>query len=163
MDYQRILVCAPNGKLADRLVAWLEDSGRDTTRVMTFQDAKARLEAVPDLIVAEVKLGEYNGLHLALKAEVAGIPTIVIGPPDAVLEKDASSLKAIYLQEPVTRSRLLGAVSTVLSTPAANAAMPFRAVTTVASEAEVMWRAFSESSESSPSDLNILGRTMLPN
>ena len=163
MDHRRrrILVVARNSRTADRVRAWLEECRCDTDVVATFAQGKAGLESHPDLLVAEIKLGEYNGLHLGLKAEAAGVPVILIGPADVVLQKDAEGIHATYLTGP-TRADLIEAVETALgaTSPAGDPALPFRArVTTVAEEAETMWRAFSESPSS---QLSAFGRTMLP-
>ena len=161
-DRRQVLVVARNPMLAERLVAWLEESGYGTTLVRTFEDASVLLDPRPELIVTEVKLGEYNGLHLALKADAAGVPCIVMGPDDVVLRKDAESIHAIYLTT-LTRDTLVDVLTRLQ--PAAHqaprAVLPFRArVTTIAAEADVMWRAFSES----PSlELNAYGRPLLPN
>ena len=156
---RHVLVVARNLRVAERLVAWLEESGCETAVVRTFADAKTHLEGRPDLVVTEVKLGEYNGLHLALKADAARVPAVVLGPEDPVLRKDAAAVHAVYVNT-LTRATLLEAVANLLS-PEATAVLPFKArVTTVAAEAEVMWRAFSESPSS---ELSAFGRTMLPN
>ena len=128
-----------------------------------FHEAKRVLAAQPpDLLVTHVRLGEYNGLHLALKADAAGVPCIVMGPDDVVLRKDAESLHAIYLTT-LSRDTLVNVLSRLLPAvrQAPKTVLPFRAhVTTVAAEADVMWRAFSES----PSlELNAYGRPLLPN
>ena len=164
MDHRRqVLVVARNPKVAERLISWLAARDREATLTTTFANAKTHLDLKPDLVVAEVKLGEYNGLHLALKADAVGIPTVIIGPPDPVLQKDADSIHAVYLPH-LTRASLLEAVDKLLATPAsssADAGLPFRArVTTIAAEAEVMWRAFTESPSS---ELSAFGRPLLPN
>lgn len=161
MDHPRqVLVVARSRSLADRLVGWLEEDGRGATLATTFPSAKAQLTRAPDLLVTELKLGEYNGLHLALKAEAAGVPVIVIGPPDPVLQKDAESFHATYLTT-LTRTELLEAVTTLLSAPPAALPVPrlHMPVTTVGAEAELTWRAFCDSGSSQ----NVLGRTPLPN
>ena len=161
-DRRQVLVVARNPMLAERLVAWLEESGCGTTLVSTFADASVLLDMPPELVVTEMKLGEYNGLHLALKADAAGVPCIVMGPDDVVLRKDAESLHAIYLTT-LSRDTLVNVLSRLLPAvrQAPKTVLPFRAhVTTVAAEADVMWRAFSES----PSlELNAYGRPLLPN
>ena len=161
-DRRRILVVARQRDVAQRLVSWLDGGGSETTLVTTFAEATAHLESRPDLVVTEVKLGEYNGLHIALKADAAGIPAIVIGTADAVLQKDAESIHAIYLTTP-DRTALLEAIARQLtrtSAPHRSPALPFRAhVTTIAAEADVMWRAFSESPAS---ELSVFGRMVLP-
>jgi DNA-binding response OmpR family regulator len=160
---RQILVVARNPRLADRLVAWLGDSGHAMTLVTAFSEAKARLKSLPDLIISELKLGEYNGLHLALRADAAGVPSIIIGPPDAVLERDAASItSAVYLQASVSRPELLEAVSRALSSAgsASHRRLFHTPVTTIAAEADLLWRAFSESSQPVTT---FFGRTMLPN
>lgn len=154
-----VLVVARSLRVVERLLAWLDDSGFETTLVATFGDAKAHLEQRPDLVVTEVKLGEYNGLHLALKADAAGIPAVVVGPDDPVLRNDAAAIRALYLST-LTRTALIDAVTALLA-PRKGATVPFTArVTTIAAEAELMWRAFSESPSS---ELSAFGRTILPN
>jgi CheY-like chemotaxis protein len=160
---RRVLVVARNARVAEHLVAWLAESGLDTVVVKTFADAKPHLAQRPSLLVSDVKLAEYNGLHLALRAAAAGVPAIVMGPEDPVLRRDAEAIQAIYLTS-LTRSRVLEAVASLLPSigvPPARTYLPFPArATTIAAEAEVIWRAFVESS--SPR-LKAFGRTMLPN
>jgi DNA-binding response OmpR family regulator len=82
-----------------------------------FLAARAEIdEHAPDLLVAEVRLGDFNGLHLAIRARGRGAHTqaIVIGPPDSVLEAEACRQEISYLTSPldedmfaVTARRLL--------------------------------------------------------
>ena len=49
-----------------------------------FGDARAYLDAVPyDLLVTYLRLGEYNGIHLAYMVRLAGAPTHVLVYADA--------------------------------------------------------------------------------
>lgn len=112
---QQILIVANRPKLADTLVSWLGDANYDVTLVTTFAAAKTQLQARPDLLIAEVKLGEYNGLHLALRARAAGIPALVVGPRDPVLEHDARELGATYLSSSLRRDALLNLAETVIA------------------------------------------------
>jgi CheY-like chemotaxis protein len=91
----KILVVAHSPMLASALVAWLSDSQTDLVLANSYPGGKAQLLAHPDLLIAEVKLGEYNGLHLALRGQAAGIPTIVLGPNG--FEDEAERLGAVYL------------------------------------------------------------------
>ena len=68
------------------------------------------LESSPDLLISEVRLGEYNGLHLALRAQVRGIRAIVIGVRDRVIQQDAAMLGATYLEDDGDTTRLHAAV-----------------------------------------------------
>lgn len=91
---RHILAVAPSQSVAAKLVRLLGDASRLVV-VTTFAAAKVHLDSPPDLLITEVKLGEYNGLHLALRARAAGIPAIVLG--DRVFEREAEQLGATYL------------------------------------------------------------------
>jgi DNA-binding response OmpR family regulator len=104
---RNVLLVAPTPELAAALVAWLAEKAFSTTHVTSFGMAKDRLMERPSLLIAEVRLGEYNGLHLAIHAHALGIPTIVIGEPDAVLQRDAEQLGAVYLTYDLDHSDLV--------------------------------------------------------
>ena len=106
-----VVIVAQNPALATALLSWLGSAGYELAIVTTFAAAKALLETKPSLIISELKLGEYNGLHLALKARAVGIPTIIVGPHDAVLQKDADELGATYLTSVLRRSQVLDLVA----------------------------------------------------
>jgi hypothetical protein len=93
----KILVVVQNPTLACELMTWLAPVTDELAVVTTFAAAKVHLKTRPDLVITEVKLREYNGLHLALRTQSAGIPTIVIGMLDAVFERQAEQLGASYL------------------------------------------------------------------
>jgi DNA-binding response OmpR family regulator len=106
-----VVIVAQNPALATALLSWLGSAGYELAIVTTFGAAKALLETQPALLIAEVKLGEHNGLHLALKARVAGIPAIVIGPQDPVLKKDSEELGAAYMTSVLRRRHVLDLVA----------------------------------------------------
>ena len=106
-----VVIVAQNPALATALLSWLGSAGYELAIVTTFAAGKALLETEPALVISEVKLGEYNGLHLALKARAVNIPTIIIGPQDAVLERDAEELGASYLTSVLRRRHVLDLVS----------------------------------------------------
>jgi DNA-binding response OmpR family regulator len=101
---RRVLVVAPNPLVANRVVGWASSEGHQTLVCTDFAEAKPELEArPPDLLVTELKLGAYNGLHLAIRAQSGGLhtPTIIIGEPDALLEAEAHQLHAQYISQPI--------------------------------------------------------------
>jgi two-component SAPR family response regulator len=160
---RRVLIVARDAALADRLLAWLAEAGHEATLVTTFSSARFHLEARPDLLISEIRLGEYNGLHLALRAHGLAVPSIVIGPHDPVLEKDAEALHTVYLQTPIASGAFAAALARLLPPvdPAGfRRSIGHMTVTTVAAEAEVLWRAFSDSSAS---ESGAFERNMLPN
>jgi DNA-binding response OmpR family regulator len=106
-----VVIVAPNPALATAMLSWLGSAGYELAIVTTFASAKALLETRPALVISELKLGEYNGLHLALKARALGIPAIIVGPQDVVLQKDAEELGATYLTSVLRRSQVLELVA----------------------------------------------------
>ena len=117
-----VVIVAQNPALATALLSWLGSAGYELAIVTNFAAAKALLDTEPALLISEVKLGEYNGLHLALRARSAGIPAIVIGPNDPVLKKDADELGAIYLTSVLRRRHVLDVIAERLGAAAASAA-----------------------------------------
>jgi DNA-binding response OmpR family regulator len=145
-----VVIVAQNPSLATALLSWLGSAGYELAIVTTFAAAKALIDTQPALIIAEVKLGEYNGLHLALKARSSNIPTIVIGPHDPVLERDAEELGASYVTSVLRRRHVLELVAERLGAAAAPAALP--------SSSELVWHI---EPEPTPAHISSPGRRLL--
>src|SRR5919201_6174604 len=80
------LVVEPSLADALFLVSALSELGLRVTVCDNFQEAKARLASAPALLVTELRLGEYNGLHLvfrakSIRAEMAAIIRKQIADP----------------------------------------------------------------------------------
>jgi DNA-binding response OmpR family regulator len=104
MNLRRVLVVAPNKLVARRVVGWASSEEHQALVWTDFAEAKPELEArPPDLLVTELKVGAYKGLHLAMRAQSGGLhtPTIIIGEPDAALEAEAHQLHAQYISQPI--------------------------------------------------------------
>jgi DNA-binding NtrC family response regulator len=74
----------------------------------------------PDLLVTDVRLGAYNGLHLVIvgKAVSSGLAAIVIGPAeDAALRGDVERAEAILVPPDVGRDALIETLGTLLRRP----------------------------------------------
>ena len=100
---RRVLVVAPHAEVANTVVGWLTSQGHQASLVTDFVSARSEFDTnPPDLLVTEVKLGEYNGLQLAIRAHIHSptISTIVIGDDDIVLERDALAQEARYVKTP---------------------------------------------------------------
>jgi DNA-binding NtrC family response regulator len=108
-----VLLVAPTPGVAATLFTWLTDAGCELTVVGSFTAAKQQLERAHALLISEVRLGEYNGLHLALRAQAHDIPAILIGDPDPVLQRDANQLGAVYLTRDLDRDRLLAIIEPI--------------------------------------------------
>jgi len=104
-----VVVVAQGHDVRSTLGTWFDNAGYEVALVSTFAEAKSLLSLGPDMVVSELKLGEYNGLHLAAHAQSLGIPAIVIGPRDIGLERDAEQLGALYLSS-VRKQDLLAVV-----------------------------------------------------
>jgi DNA-binding response OmpR family regulator len=118
----RVLVVTANRDLAQRVLGCI--GGNEIVIRTDFEAARTELDSQPpDLLVTEVRLGAFNGLHLALRARGRGLPTqtILIGEPDCVLENEAKQLDARYVTSPVDEDTLAATVHEMLAS--ADAAM----------------------------------------
>ena len=89
----------------------LRSAGHLVTRAFGFEDAKRQLQfEPPDLLMTDVRLGAYNGLHLVIRAhaEHPEMPAIVVDADhDPVLEREASDVGAAYVARPLEARSLL--------------------------------------------------------
>lgn len=96
------------------LAALLTASHFHVTVAETFPKAKASLGAhAPALLITEVRLAEYNGLHLVLRAKSvapAMAAVVLSGVADRVLQADAELLGATFVVKPVSQAELTAAV-----------------------------------------------------
>lgn len=114
-----ILIVAENPIFLTTLTSWIEPAGYHVTTQTSYKAARAALASKPALLIADLKLGEYNGLHLSMHSRLADIPSIVIGPPDAVLIRDAGELGSLYVPSPVRQQQILALIAEHAATPAA--------------------------------------------
>jgi len=89
----------------------LSNEGYHVVTTTTFEDASAGLALTkPDAIIADIRLGAYNGLHLVFRAR--GILPDVVGivtdsTLDLVLQAEADAAHIAYRVKPVERDSLL--------------------------------------------------------
>ena len=85
----------------------------------SFVHARALLSSLrPQLLVASIQLGAYNGLHLVWQRHVEqpGRPSIVTSAyADAVLESEAAKLGCPFLVAPIDPSKLLDVARSLLA------------------------------------------------
>ena len=121
---RRILVVSDTLALANNLLLWLREAGYDPAVVTSFNAGKEHLRTAPDILITELKLREYNGLHLALRAHRDGIPTAVIGA-DPRYASDAQEIGARYVVgDNVHRDDILLLVDGLLSARTISPAPP---------------------------------------
>jgi DNA-binding response OmpR family regulator len=81
----------------------LEEAGFTVFTAASFKEGCELLRRIrPDLLVTDVRLVDYNGLHLANRArnELPDLQTLIIGYSDVVLEEEARAVGASYLTSP---------------------------------------------------------------
>ena len=109
------------------LAEMLADAGYSVVTTGNFQEARRILrEEPPDLLIADVRLGSFNGLQLVISGHNR-VPAIVItGYADPVLEAEARRGGADYLVKPFDPERLLTLIREKLGTTPAQYAVPRR-------------------------------------
>ena len=115
---QKVLIVDDNEAARTGLAKILERADFTVFSAATFAEGRSALtKEQPDLLIADVRLGEYNGLQLLAGATRPMPAIIVTGYPDPVLEADARRMGAEYLVKPVSPSALVELVRSKLSTP----------------------------------------------
>jgi DNA-binding response OmpR family regulator len=119
---QNVLIVDDNEAARTGLAKILERADYTVFVAATFAEGRSALNNEhPDLLIADVRLGEYNGLQL-LASLTPNLPAIVVtGYPDPVLETDARRMGAEYLVKPVSPSALVDLIRKKL--PAAEEAV----------------------------------------
>jgi hypothetical protein len=116
----RALAISSDVQRRDIYSHWLTSAGFNVVFCDGFADAKSILDArPPELLVTEIRLGSYNGLHLVIRGHVRNpeMRAIVIGPWDPVLAAEAHRERATFLVEPVSADAFLRAVSDLENPP----------------------------------------------
>jgi FixJ family two-component response regulator len=124
----RVLIVEDNDATRTGLSELLKRAGYETHATRSFEEGiRAMREFSPDLLIADVRLGPYNGLQL-LVTSPKRVPTIIMtGFPDPVLEADAHHLGAQFIVKPVAPAALIALVEQQLATrPAQELSGPTR-------------------------------------
>lgn len=98
-------------------VAAATSLGFHVTVANTFQEALERLRVPPVLLMADIRLGEYNGLHLVLRGKAArrDLAAIVTsGIADPVLQPEAEQFGATFVLKPTSAQELRAAICRTL-------------------------------------------------
>ena len=124
---RKILIVDDDTSTRSGLARLVGQAGYVTAVAGTFQDAvRALADEAPDLLITDVRLGEYNGLQLIATA-ARPIPAIVVtGFADRALEDEARRFGAAYLVKPVTPAVLLSLIEEKLGSVPERKARPTR-------------------------------------
>lgn len=115
-----VLIVDSNAADAAENARILSDSGFRVTIATTFEEANRELARMPDvvMVMADVRLGEYNGLHLAMRARRTHPRTHIIitdRSRDVVLHRESERLDMTYLVKPISIGTLLESMTTGLN------------------------------------------------
>ena len=114
-----ILVVDQRPLVLARLVEPLREAGYDAIAASTFEAAQQHLAvSPPNLLIAPVRLGLFNGLHLVLRGRFdhPEMAAIVTAPAkDPLLEAEASTYGAACVVAPQTFTELLALVSSAFA------------------------------------------------
>ena len=93
----------------------LKAGGYRVTSAATFEQAtEIMARDPPDVLVTELRLGAFNGLHLIIRSRAHKLNTVAVihtAHPDPVLEAEALRLNADYFKRPVDTPTLLAVIA----------------------------------------------------
>ena len=124
---QKVLIVDDDQPTRSGLAMLLTDAGYEAITASTVPAAiKMLTEEHPDLLLVDIRLDQYNGLHLvAMRREP--IPAVVLtGYDDPAIEADARRLGAEFLLKPIAPAVLTALVKRLLSDGRLGPAMPRR-------------------------------------
>jgi DNA-binding response OmpR family regulator len=114
----RVLVIEDDENALAGIVELLTNSGYDVTAASTYDDAKKLLAlSTYDLLVTDVRLRSFNGLHLVAKLRKESPETgivIMTGYDHPLMELEASRFSAVFVKKPIRAQALLDAVKRAL-------------------------------------------------
>ena len=121
----RILVVHEDAATATRLAMEITAMGCTVVTATNFEDGKTLLAGPPPaLLIAGVRLGEYNGLHLVIRAllDHPVMSAIVIGDePNPTFEAEVASHGAVFLVGRQASPELLAMAAAALAKNAVEA------------------------------------------
>ena len=121
----RVLIVDDEPDVVEFLSDTLRAAGYVTASAATFEEGKRLLATMPpDVLIADVRLGHFNGLQLVVIRPGSTAAIVVSGFWDRTLEEEARRNGAAYLLKPVAGDQLTEAVRQALEqrTPPAPAA-----------------------------------------
>ncbi len=112
---KRLLVVDDDPFMVSISKRYLEDVGYDILTATDFRDARIQIEVFePAVLVADVRLGEFNGLQLAMLAREARPDAAVVlisGYQDASVWREAQESGWQYLAKPFSKRDLLHSIT----------------------------------------------------
>ena len=114
-----VVLVHTNPDVLRRAEALLYDAGYAVVSAASFHAARKALDCVePDLLIADVRLDDFNGLHLAILSRLDHPRTAVIIThtyPDSMLELEARRCEAAFVVDPLANPDFLPSVRAALA------------------------------------------------
>jgi DNA-binding NtrC family response regulator len=114
----RILVVDDVPSVRRMLSELLSGVGYEVLTAATYEEGKHFADTGnPDLILLDIRLGDFNGLQLAVRERVnhPGRPVIVMtGHSDPVLEAEARRHGADFIEKPLQPGRLIDMIRQIV-------------------------------------------------
>lgn len=114
---QTVLVVDDAPSVRRMLTELLAGAGYNVLSAGTFEEGKRLADTGnPDVLIIDIRLGDYNGLQLAVRERVnhPHRPVIVMsGHSDPVLEAEARRHGAEFVEKPLQPSRLIELIGRV--------------------------------------------------
>jgi DNA-binding NtrC family response regulator len=115
-DGKRVLVVDDDQALLRMIEHWLTASGYAVEICSSFEAAKHQLmrSPPPDVLLTDIRLGVFNGLHLVMLAKDLSPRTAAIvmsAYDDVTMRKEASLYGAAYLPKPFTGEAMFNSLS----------------------------------------------------
>lgn len=111
---KRALIVDDDSRILSVVQRWLLTAGYDVVTSNNFKDARAEiLISEPEVLVLDVRLGEFNGIQLGILAKHArsDVRVVVMSSwDDVVLRREAAQLGATFVHKPFRSAELLQAV-----------------------------------------------------
>lgn|SRR5262249_11194325 len=121
---EQIVVVSTSGARLRGLLDVLTSAGYRACGARTFAEAKRAIElTVPELVIADERLGVFNGLHVAMlgRARAPEMKAIVIGRHnDRGLRNDARQLNVRCVVEPIDPAGWLASIAQTLQSDASH-------------------------------------------
>jgi len=109
-----VLIVDANPATVEEMAATVRTKDYAVLTALTFEDGKAIWRSqLPDVLIVDIRLGQYNGLQLLIRARAdrPGVTAVVTSPvADSVLEAEAVGFGGTFLIKPVSSRQLLDAI-----------------------------------------------------
>ena len=111
---RRALIADDDVAVLGLIERWIGAAGFQARTFTTFEEARRALdEWRPELLVTDVRLGDFNGLQLVLEGKdrnPAMVAVVITGFDDAMLRADSAAAGATFLIKPLDKAQFLDAI-----------------------------------------------------